>query len=111
MRHWRRRICVPSQKVHVMVAFKSPFYHPAANFGRMQWRELIGKGTMKDFKFTGDRHDLFEMDLFDDTVTESVIRELKEASKDFERIQLLHLLAFTALTSAFVYFMETPANH
>lgn len=102
----RGRVIVEGQRIHASVAFKQCDYLPKAKGATddIPWKSLIGKGlteqgTVEDISWAHNFHNLLDMDLFDPSYVEEIIRQFKNLSDlDKAKEDNLRRLSFMALS-------------
>ena len=91
----------PGQKVHASVAFCSKYYRPKAHIRGESWDMLVGSGTKFDTYWTRWWGDLLEMDIFDASTADTVIKKIQDPS--INKVVWVHRLTVMTWSRKFVY--------
>jgi hypothetical protein len=98
------RKIVSGQKIHASVAFKENHYNPRAqaisSMPKIKWESLVGTGKINDICWTQKWEGQLEMDIFDRSLVQNIVEELKQNGIKSNGLELsLERLRFTALFS------------
>jgi hypothetical protein len=100
------RKIVPGQQIHASVAFKESRYNPRAqvisSISKIKWESLVGTGKINDISWTRKWEGQLEMDIFDRSLVQEIVEELKQNGIKSNGLELsVDRLRFTALFSKY----------
>jgi hypothetical protein len=86
----------PGQKIHASVAFIKN-YTPKATFEDEEktWSYVLGKGEQKGIAWANGIEDMLELDLFDHSIVNEIIRAVRANMKNSELTGRLKFFAST----------------
>jgi hypothetical protein len=93
----------PGQKIHASVSFIQGYKSQATfspGMAAKGWKSLVGKGQREGSNWAKGIEHLLELDLFDYSKVETIIKEIK---RDLGKRQLIDLLGFIALSRRFTF--------